>query len=279
MRIRAIIKFMMYCFFFRLPWLHKWLFSQLHGVLSVCCKSVQLSHKNSILGHIFSDNIPAYFTVLLQVTYKKFQIPCPFAEFSANSTTAHLGLNDSSLVHDYGDGLIHEDDDSDCTPRMFTINSQVGCWSKEIFAYLFLCQFLKHGHRSVEQIVLHRRRTQSQSWLLPSYATLRSSPSTPSYASESPPSLPTLITLCYLTTCQCRMWQSHNFPICDFSPSKKKMQKVSNISILLMYSMYFLAALFGYLTFYGESSWQQNKKSCAQELTLWIWFNRKFIIY
>uniref|UniRef100_A0A669CRM7 Solute carrier family 38 member 3 n=1 Tax=Oreochromis niloticus TaxID=8128 RepID=A0A669CRM7_ORENI len=36
------------------------------------------------------------------------------------------------------------------------------------------------------------------------------------------------------------------------NPSKKKMQKVSNISILIMYTMYFLAALFGYLTFYGN---------------------------
>uniref|UniRef100_A0A3B4AXG9 Amino acid transporter transmembrane domain-containing protein n=1 Tax=Periophthalmus magnuspinnatus TaxID=409849 RepID=A0A3B4AXG9_9GOBI len=36
------------------------------------------------------------------------------------------------------------------------------------------------------------------------------------------------------------------------NPTKKKMQKVSNISILVMYTMYFLAALFGYLTFYGN---------------------------
>ncbi|XP_065407477.1 sodium-coupled neutral amino acid transporter 3 isoform X3 [Chrysemys picta bellii] len=34
-------------------------------------------------------------------------------------------------------------------------------------------------------------------------------------------------------------------------PSKKKMQGISNISIAVMYVMYFLAALFGYLTFYG----------------------------
>ncbi|KAM5148737.1 sodium-coupled neutral amino acid transporter 3 [Mantella aurantiaca] len=34
--------------------------------------------------------------------------------------------------------------------------------------------------------------------------------------------------------------------------SKKKMQRVSNISIAVMYCMYFLAALFGYLTFYGH---------------------------
>ncbi|XP_076613375.1 sodium-coupled neutral amino acid transporter 3-like isoform X1 [Chaetodon auriga] len=36
------------------------------------------------------------------------------------------------------------------------------------------------------------------------------------------------------------------------NPTKKKMQHVANISIAVMYSMYFLAALFGYLTFYGE---------------------------
>lgn len=31
------------------------------------------------------------------------------------------------------------------------------------------------------------------------------------------------------------------------------MQHVANISIAVMYGMYFLAALFGYLTFYGEA--------------------------
>uniref|UniRef100_A0A452FRQ1 Solute carrier family 38 member 3 n=1 Tax=Capra hircus TaxID=9925 RepID=A0A452FRQ1_CAPHI len=33
-------------------------------------------------------------------------------------------------------------------------------------------------------------------------------------------------------------------------PSKRKMQRISNLSIAVMYVMYFLAALFGYLTFY-----------------------------
>lgn len=33
-------------------------------------------------------------------------------------------------------------------------------------------------------------------------------------------------------------------------PTKRKMQQISNISIAVMYVMYFLAALFGYLTFY-----------------------------
>ncbi|NXW04386.1 S38A3 protein, partial [Fregetta grallaria] len=41
-------------------------------------------------------------------------------------------------------------------------------------------------------------------------------------------------------------------PAVSRSPSKKKMQCISNISIMVMYLMYFLAALFGYLTFYGR---------------------------
>ncbi|XP_059359614.1 sodium-coupled neutral amino acid transporter 5-like isoform X2 [Carassius carassius] len=35
------------------------------------------------------------------------------------------------------------------------------------------------------------------------------------------------------------------------NPSKKRMQKVANISILAMFVMYLLTAIFGYLTFYG----------------------------
>uniref|UniRef100_A0A8D3D6L7 Solute carrier family 38 member 3b n=1 Tax=Scophthalmus maximus TaxID=52904 RepID=A0A8D3D6L7_SCOMX len=107
------------------------------------------------------------------VIYKKFQIPCPFEEFSTNSTAALLSLNISS----------HDDD---CSPRMFTINSQTA-YTIPILAFAFVC------HPEV----------------LPIYTELR-------------------------------------------NPTKKRMQSVSNISILVMYSMYFLAALFGYLTFYGN---------------------------
>lgn len=32
------------------------------------------------------------------------------------------------------------------------------------------------------------------------------------------------------------------------------MQRISNLSIAVMYVMYFLAALFGYLTFYGTAA-------------------------
>lgn len=34
--------------------------------------------------------------------------------------------------------------------------------------------------------------------------------------------------------------------------SKRRMQNVANVSILAMFSMYLLTAIFGYLTFYGK---------------------------
>uniref|UniRef100_A0A8C3AJP4 Solute carrier family 38 member 3 n=1 Tax=Cyclopterus lumpus TaxID=8103 RepID=A0A8C3AJP4_CYCLU len=122
----------------------------------------------------------------LSVIYKKFQIPCPFDEFTSNTTTTHLSMNVSSHGHEYNNGLVHEDDDSHCSPRMININSQTA-YTLPILAFAFVC------HPEV----------------LPIYTELR-------------------------------------------DPNQKKMQRVSNISILVMYSMYFLAALFGYLTFYGN---------------------------
>lgn len=43
--------------------------------------------------------------------------------------------------------------------------------------------------------------------------------------------------------------------VCLFFPTsatKKRMQNVANISILAMFVMYLLTALFGYLTFFGN---------------------------
>ena len=54
------------------------------------------------------------------------------------------------------------------------------------------------------------------------------------------------------------------------SPSKKKMQCISNISITVMYLMYFLVALFGYLTFYGEL-WGQGNGHAAGTPTVGWW--------
>uniref|UniRef100_A0A665TMM2 Solute carrier family 38 member 3b n=1 Tax=Echeneis naucrates TaxID=173247 RepID=A0A665TMM2_ECHNA len=115
----------------------------------------------SRFSSMFSGSL-AYFHLVI---YKKFQIPCPFEMFSANSTA---------------------DDDAHCTPRLFTINSQTA-YTIPILAFAFVC------HPEV----------------LPIYTELR-------------------------------------------NPTKKKMQKVANISIFIMYTMYFLAALFGYLTFYDK---------------------------
>lgn len=39
-----------------------------------------------------------------------------------------------------------------------------------------------------------------------------------------------------------------------YSPTKRRMQAIANVSILSMFVMYLLTAIFGYLTFYGEPS-------------------------
>uniref|UniRef100_A0A672IA62 Solute carrier family 38 member 3b n=1 Tax=Salarias fasciatus TaxID=181472 RepID=A0A672IA62_SALFA len=136
------------------------------------------------LGYTSGFSLSCMVFFLSAVSYKKFQIPCPFEEFSANSTHASLNVSDHS--HEFNRSLVHEHDDSHCSPRMFTINSQTA-YTIPILAFAFVC------HPEV----------------LPIYTELR-------------------------------------------NPSKKKMQKVSNLSIFVMYSMYFLAALFGYLTFYDK---------------------------
>ncbi|KAG7280599.1 hypothetical protein CRUP_028325 [Coryphaenoides rupestris] len=111
------------------------------------------------LGYTSGFSLSCMVFFLSAVIFKKFQIPCPFEEFVANGTQPHPQLNlNHSVSHDP-----HSDAEVDCSPHMFTINSQVA-----------------------------------------------------------------------------------------LRPTKKRMQQVSNISILVMYTMYFLAALFGYLTFYGE---------------------------
>ncbi|TNN84414.1 Sodium-coupled neutral amino acid transporter 3 [Liparis tanakae] len=137
------------------------------------------------LGYTSGFSLSCMVFFLSAVIYKKFQIPCPFDEYASN-TTAHLSLNVSSHGHEYNNGLVHEDDDSHCAPRMININSQTA-YTLPILAFAFVC------HPEV----------------LPIYTELR-------------------------------------------NPTQKNMQRVSNISILVMYTMYFLAALFGYLTFYGN---------------------------
>uniref|UniRef100_A0A8C1K5W4 Solute carrier family 38 member 3b n=1 Tax=Cyprinus carpio TaxID=7962 RepID=A0A8C1K5W4_CYPCA len=98
----------------------------------------------------------------LSVIYKKFQILCPFEEFSANSTLKNASEHTKTALS--------------VPQTAYTI---------PILAFAFVC------HPEV----------------LPIYTELR-------------------------------------------NPTQRKMQHVSNLSILIMFTMYFLAALFGYLTFY-----------------------------
>uniref|UniRef100_A0A8C5BF86 Solute carrier family 38 member 3a n=1 Tax=Gadus morhua TaxID=8049 RepID=A0A8C5BF86_GADMO len=109
----------------------------------------------------------------VDVIYKKFNIPCPFVDFTLNATLIAVG-NDTGP------------ENPACIPKLVNLNSQTA-YTIPILAFAFVC------HPEV----------------LPIYTELR-------------------------------------------NPTKKRMQHVSNISIAVMYTMYFLAALFGYLTFYGE---------------------------
>uniref|UniRef100_A0A8C7C7M5 Solute carrier family 38 member 3 n=1 Tax=Oncorhynchus kisutch TaxID=8019 RepID=A0A8C7C7M5_ONCKI len=124
------------------------------------------------LGYTSGFSLSCMVFFLSAVIYKKFQIPCPFEEFSAaNHTVSHLDIHLNV-------------DDSHC---VCVFPSQTA-YTIPILAFAFVC------HPEV----------------LPIYTELR-------------------------------------------NPSQRRMQHVSNLSILVMYTMYFLAALFGYLTFYGKT--------------------------
>uniref|UniRef100_A0A3Q1BX61 Amino acid transporter transmembrane domain-containing protein n=1 Tax=Amphiprion ocellaris TaxID=80972 RepID=A0A3Q1BX61_AMPOC len=118
------------------------------------------------LGYTSGFSLSCMVFFLTAVIYKKFQIPCPFEEFSHNST-AYNSIANNRVTH-------------------LCASSQTA-YTIPILAFAFVC------HPEV----------------LPIYTELR-------------------------------------------NPTQKKMQKVSNLSILVMYTMYFLAALFGYLTFYDN---------------------------
>ncbi|KAM8914459.1 sodium-coupled neutral amino acid transporter 3-like isoform 2-T8 [Spinachia spinachia] len=129
------------------------------------------------LGYTSGFSLSCMVFFLISVIYKKFNTPCPFTDFSFNSTASVLNV---STMDPGGEP------DPACIPKMANLNSQTA-YTIPILAFAFVC------HPEV----------------LPIYTELR-------------------------------------------NPTKKKMQHVANISIAVMYCMYFLAALFGYLTFYGE---------------------------
>ncbi|KAL0180879.1 hypothetical protein M9458_023285, partial [Cirrhinus mrigala] len=55
------------------------------------------------------------------VIYKKFQVKCPFEDFSHNRTV--LGFN-TSVAADPGGVEMTPEADPACTPRLFNLNSQ-----------------------------------------------------------------------------------------------------------------------------------------------------------
>ncbi|XP_078270284.1 sodium-coupled neutral amino acid transporter 3-like [Rhinoraja longicauda] len=136
------------------------------------------------LGYTSGFSLTCMVFFLIAVIYKKFQIPCPFTNIHANSSFTDTINYENNTYNSSND--IHKNTEDQCTPRLFTMNSQTA-YTIPILAFAFVC------HPEV----------------LPIYTELK-------------------------------------------NPTKKKMQHVSNISIAVMYTMYFLAALFGYLTFYGR---------------------------
>uniref|UniRef100_A0A8C7M3B4 Solute carrier family 38 member 3 n=1 Tax=Oncorhynchus kisutch TaxID=8019 RepID=A0A8C7M3B4_ONCKI len=156
------------------------------------------------LGYTSGFSLSCMVFFLSAVIYKKFQIPCPFEEFSAANHTVshqdiHLNITDNHATHD--NGLVHEMDDSHCGARMFTMNSQVQHTRLEA-----QCFTITLVHFTAYTIPILAFAFVCHPEVLPIYTELR-----------------------------------------------KRMQHVSNLSILVMYTMYFLAALFGYLTFYGKT--------------------------
>ncbi|XP_061076637.1 sodium-coupled neutral amino acid transporter 3a isoform X2 [Conger conger] len=150
-------------------------------IVSICIiLPLALMKQLGYLGYTSGFSLSCMVFFLIAVIYKKFQVPCPFEDYSYNNT---LALNSSLAVHTSG---VSNANNSACAPKMFTMNSQTA-YTIPILAFAFVC------HPEV----------------LPIYTELR-------------------------------------------NPTKKRMQHVANISIAVMYTMYFLAALFGYLTFYGK---------------------------
>ncbi|XP_053325218.1 sodium-coupled neutral amino acid transporter 3 [Spea bombifrons] len=139
------------------------------------------------LGYASGFSLSCMLFFLCSVIYKKFQIPCPVPWSNMNYTMAdNMTLLTAGLTYQNGQSHEAEIESTECSPKMFTINSQTA-YTIPIMAFAFVC------HPEV----------------LPIYTELKDA-------------------------------------------TKKKMQRVSNISIAVMYCMYFLAALFGYLTFHGH---------------------------
>ncbi|KAG1950080.1 sodium-coupled neutral amino acid transporter [Pimephales promelas] len=161
----------------------EWFVNGNYLVVIVSCSVIlplALMKQLGYLGYTSGFSLSCMVFFLISVIYKKFQVKCPFEDFSHNRTL--VGFN-TSIASDQRGVEITPEGDPSCTPHLFNMNSQTA-YTVPILAFAFVC------HPEV----------------LPIYTELR-------------------------------------------NPTKTKMQHVSNISIAVMYIMYLLAALFGYLTF------------------------------
>ncbi|XP_056104592.1 sodium-coupled neutral amino acid transporter 3a isoform X2 [Rhinichthys klamathensis goyatoka] len=161
----------------------EWFVNGNYLVVIVSCSVIlplALMKQLGYLGYTSGFSLSCMVFFLISVIYKKFQVKCPFEDFSHNRTL--VGFN-TSIASDHGGVEMTPEGDPACTPHLFNMNSQTA-YTVPILAFAFVC------HPEV----------------LPIYTELR-------------------------------------------NPTKTKMQHVSNISIAVMYIMYLLAALFGYLTF------------------------------
>ena len=119
-----------------------------------------------------------------------------------------------------------------------------------------------------------RRRTPSPFWLLPLSATLRCCPSTRSYESKQTSHNPNVESFIITWSVLEKLtWGCFFFSLFFAghysSATKKRMQGVANISIMAMFVMYLLTALFGYLTFYGKIL-LSSLLTEWQDLHIWI---------
>ncbi|MGH0189363.1 UNVERIFIED_CONTAM: hypothetical protein FKN15_035167 [Acipenser sinensis] len=108
-------------------------------LVSVCViLPLALMKQLGYLGYTSGFSLSCMVFFLCVVIYKKFQIPCPFFEFSFNTTES---LNSStSMEHSVGyqNGHTQMEADPDCSPRMFTLNSQTA-YTIPILAFAFVC--------------------------------------------------------------------------------------------------------------------------------------------
>lgn len=109
-------------------------------------------------------------------------------------------------------------------------------------------------------LVFFRRHTPSRFWPSLLSATQRCYPSTLSYESKSKSHC-----LFHKTWHRKVSVTSSSLVCLHTSATKKRMQSVANISILAMFVMYLLTALFGYLTFFGKilSTPESQRSPCS----------------